>query len=257
MQCRDPPHPVGMDRRKEVLMPNRIIKETIKTSENIDLLTWFEECMFYRMIVTADDFGCLDGRAIVLRNELFPTKDNVSTKDIDKALAKMKEVGLIHIYVNNGHPYIFLLTWMEHQRVRNKRRRFPAPTFDGELLTDDGQETADCLPESNPIQSESNPNPNTNSASGVLSEQESWFMSFWEMYPRKVDKKNSRKVFDRVCKNEETYGKIMIGLGKQIPTWKDPKYIPHPSTWLNGERWNDETAQPVFNVPFPEVMNEF
>ena len=32
-------------------MPNRIIKESICRSEEIDSLSWFEEVLFYRLIV--------------------------------------------------------------------------------------------------------------------------------------------------------------------------------------------------------------
>ncbi len=139
-------------------MPNRIIKETIKTSDNIDQLSWFEEVVFYRLIVTADDYGCLDGRSIVLRNELFPTKDNVSKGDIEKAIAKLESVGLIGRYASDGRTYLFMKKWENHQRVRNKHRRFPMPTDDNLLSANCGQMSADCLSESNPIQSESNPN---------------------------------------------------------------------------------------------------
>lgn len=27
---------------------------------------------------------------------------------------------------------------------------------------------------------------------------------------------------------------------KQTKQWQDPQYIPHPSTWLNQARWEDE-----------------
>ena len=36
-------------------MPNRIIKESIRTSDSINDLTWFEEVLFYRLMVSCDD----------------------------------------------------------------------------------------------------------------------------------------------------------------------------------------------------------
>ena len=36
-------------------MPNRIIRESICTSDSIDKLSWFEEVLFYRLIVNCDD----------------------------------------------------------------------------------------------------------------------------------------------------------------------------------------------------------
>ena len=36
-------------------MPNRIIRESICTSDSVDKLSWFEEVLFYRLIVNCDD----------------------------------------------------------------------------------------------------------------------------------------------------------------------------------------------------------
>ena len=132
-------------------MPNRIIKETVKTSEKIDSLTWFEEVLYYRMLVTADDYGCLDGRTVLLKNELFPLKENVTKKSVEEAIAKLVKVGLLCRYTANDKPYLFFPTWEKHQRVRNKLRRFPDPYENGaEIICQsiDGQLTADCPPES-------------------------------------------------------------------------------------------------------------
>lgn len=140
-------------------MPNRILKESIKTSAQVDALSWFEEVVFYRLMVTADDYGCVDGRTILLRNELFPTKDTVTKKAVEDAITHLTSVGLLCRYTVNGMPYLLFPTWEKHQRVRNKRRKYPEPpaeAFDRDLLSNDGQMTASCPPES---ESESNPNP--------------------------------------------------------------------------------------------------
>ena len=129
-------------------MPNRIIKETIKSSPEIDELSWFEEVVFNRLIVTVDDYGCYDGRVIVLKNALFPTKDNVTKKAVEDAIEKLERVKLLERYEAEGKPYIHLTTWEEHQRIRNKHRKYPVPGIDGDSLTNDGQMSADCQLES-------------------------------------------------------------------------------------------------------------
>ena len=111
-------------------MPNRILKETIKRSPEIDSLSWFEEVVFYRLIVTADDYGCLDGRDVVLKNDLFPTKDNVTRKAIVDAISKLASVGLVCRYTANDRPYLCLPTWKLHQRLRNSVRKYPEPPED-------------------------------------------------------------------------------------------------------------------------------
>ena len=71
-----------------------------------------------------------------------------------------------------------------------------------------------------------------------------WFDEFWDMYPRKVNKKKAFDKFVKVCDSQETFDAIMKGLKKYIKCdqWlkDDGQFIPHPTTWLNGEQWNDE-----------------
>jgi len=105
-------------------MPNRILKESICRSEEIDSLSWFEEVLFYRLIVTCDDYGRYDGRAKVIKGTCFPLKD-ITEKDIDKALSKLSAVGLVKIYKIQEKPYLQLITWGEHQRIRNQKSKYP------------------------------------------------------------------------------------------------------------------------------------
>jgi hypothetical protein len=64
------------------------------------------------------------------------------------------------------------------------------------------------------------------------------FDAFWKAYPRKVGKGAAQKAWaaavrkadpDRIIEAVERYA------------WPDePSFIPHASTWLNGQRWEDE-----------------
>lgn len=111
-------------------MPNRIIKESICVSDSIDELSWFEEALFYRLIVNCDDYGRFDGRVPVIKNRLFPLKDNLSAKSVEDGINKLASVGLVFTYESNGKPYICLPTWNDHQNVRAKRSKYPAPEID-------------------------------------------------------------------------------------------------------------------------------
>lgn len=74
-----------------------------------------------------------------------------------------------------------------------------------------------------------------------MTKQES-FEIFWGAYPRKVGKGACRKIWDRKKFDEETLNKMLetIKWQKNLIQWQNPSYIPHPSTWLNQERWEDE-----------------
>lgn len=111
-------------------MPNRILKESVCTSPNIERLSWFEEVCFYRLIVQCDDYGRLDARPVLLRAKLFPLREDVSAAAVDEAISALEEAGLVARYEANDQPYLHVLSWDRHQRIRSKRSRFPAPIWD-------------------------------------------------------------------------------------------------------------------------------
>jgi len=73
------------------------------------------------------------------------------------------------------------------------------------------------------------------------------FDSFWKAYPKKTNKEFAKRVFEKLRVDQPLLDKILHSLHIQTRTvWKDKdaQYIPHPSTWLNGKRWEDEVTAP-------------
>ena len=217
-------------------MPNRIIKESVCTSDSIDQLGWFEEVLFYRLIVNCDDFGRFDGRAAVVKNRLFPLKENLTLKNVESAINKLARVGLVVPYESGGKPFLSLPTWNEHQSVRAKRSKYPEP----EIICKQMQADESKCPR-NPIQSESNPISESESKSTQVREME--FEQFWRCYPRKEGKQKAREAFRKV---DVDVGVLMDAVEQQKKSeqWRknSGQFIPHASTWLNGRRWEDQMA---------------
>ncbi len=71
------------------------------------------------------------------------------------------------------------------------------------------------------------------------------FLKFWNEYPRKVAKAKALKAWESLKPTDELFEKIMQALRtqKQSEQWSKDKgqFIPHPTTWLNQRRWEDET----------------
>lgn len=109
-------------------MPNRIIKESICTSDTIDKMTWFEECFFHRLWVNCDDYGRMDARPAILKAKLFPLKERMSIKDVEGALGRLADIGCVRLYECDSKPYLYLPTWEVHQNIRAKKSKFPAPS---------------------------------------------------------------------------------------------------------------------------------
>lgn len=109
-------------------MPNRIIKESICTSDNLNELTPEQEVFFYRLMVSCDDFGRMDARPQILLAKCFPLKlDSVSVKDIDNWLQVLVHRELVTLYEADGKPYLYMTTWDRHQQKRAKNSKYPAP----------------------------------------------------------------------------------------------------------------------------------
>ena len=73
--------------------------------------------------------------------------------------------------------------------------------------------------------------------------KEEWFSEFWQAYPKKRNKARAKQAFFRIKKIEKVFPVMMQALGRQKASadWQKDggQYIPLPTTWLNGERWED------------------
>jgi hypothetical protein len=63
------------------------------------------------------------------------------------------------------------------------------------------------------------------------------FVRFYEhAYPRKVARGAARRAWASAIRKADP-GVILAAAERFRP---DPRYVPHPATWLNGERWRDD-----------------
>ena len=226
-------------------MPNRVLKDSICTSENVDQLSAFQETFFYRLIVNCDDYGRMDARPKILSSRLFPLKD-IRSNQIEDALRALTSAELVILYEVDGKPFLQMKTWDRHQQVRAKRSKYPAPD-DGNITSDSicNQMQADVSKcPRNPIQSESNPNPNPNPSRERGRETPEGFDQFWAAYPKKTAKPDAIKAYGKIKPDEALLAQILSAIQKQKQTaqWQEDggRFVPYPATWLNGHRWEDE-----------------
>jgi len=72
------------------------------------------------------------------------------------------------------------------------------------------------------------------------------FNQFWDGYPRHVSKATAEKSFKKLKVTEDILSKMLhsLDIQKQSRQWSDKQFIPHPATWLNQRRWEDESEEP-------------
>lgn len=72
------------------------------------------------------------------------------------------------------------------------------------------------------------------------------FDAFWQVYPKKVGKDTAWKAWQRRHPTDELAAMILAALAWQIhqDAWleRGGKFVPNPTTWLNGGRWQDEPS---------------
>ncbi len=72
------------------------------------------------------------------------------------------------------------------------------------------------------------------------------FDKFWAIAIRKTGKGNARKALVRALTktSEHHLAAAWRAANQAWATWPDRSKVPHPATWLNQERWDDEPPQP-------------
>ena len=92
----------------------------------------------------------------------------------------------------------------------------------------------------NPITKNNFPIPNNNIV--ISKEITIDFDHFWSAYPRKVGKQKCLRWWKSHKPDTALVEKMLAAIARQKLSrqWQDPQYIPHPYTWLNQGRWEDE-----------------
>ncbi|MDE8648154.1 hypothetical protein PXH69_24610 [Rhodococcus qingshengii] len=87
---------------------------------------------------------------------------------------------------------------------------------------------------------------------------EALFTEWWTAYPRKVGKAAAKKAFEKALKKIEWpelhSAVIRFSADPNLPT--DKNFIPHPSTWLNEGRWDDEPLPPRYSQPIKKSQTQ-
>ena len=128
-------------------MGSRVIKDTIKTSRNVNALSDFQFRVWIHLILSADDYGRGSADPELVKNLAFPRRKGITEKQLDDALHVLANIGMINLYFVDGEPFFYFPKWSEHQRVRTKVSRFPEPDAENAVAADCGrlrQIAADC-----------------------------------------------------------------------------------------------------------------
>lgn len=85
------------------------------------------------------------------------------------------------------------------------------------------------------------------------------FDAFWCAYPRKVSKPQAQKAWSSIRPDDGLQATILraVAASRDSPQWQRDggQFIPHPATWLNQRRWEDEVPSGVV-TPWSERVRQ-
>jgi hypothetical protein len=219
----------------------------------------------------ADEHGRLLGDARVIKGQVFPYDDDLTPSRINELIGELIAGSKAVRYEIDDAPYVYLPNLSKHQRLEPEKvpSRLPAPPAQASDLhtpahpdesarrADESARDADELSllqvagSREHVAGKRGAGSNAAHAARVFDE-------FWQTYPRKVGKAKAVKAWATATKHTNP-DVILAGLKAQLPELlsNDEQFRPHPTTWLNAGRWEDEvgTATPTGELTVEAVAN--
>ena len=171
---------------------------------------------------------------------------NTTPRTVARLLAELKVDGEIEIATGGGrnHCNAYTIRAAENpdsddivsdenpdtrDRVSSSETLTRVTGFDGETLTNQVRNTDTRVTQTIRNQKDS------------LTADDADFAAFWSAYPRKVAKPAALKAW-RSAKDRPSLADLLAALDrhKGSEQWQSARFIPHPATWINQQRWDDE-----------------
>jgi hypothetical protein len=203
----------------------------------------YQELAALGLAVKLSEMADRDG-IVMMSNRSIASKLHIGQRQINEMITELVEEGLVHktrgllringsvtesngsVKASNGS-----FTDARHERVRdheNHEKHEKHESLFKEKKHSHGHRTA-----------KTKPNPEAKL-------DDKGFEAFWIDYPKKVGKADVAIWWGRTNPDDELLMLILEGLDKWREVWTsrgtELRWIPHPMTWLNARRWEDEPS---------------
>ena len=209
----------------------------------------------------ADDWGCFNADLDVILGLVYPKMKGMTLKKVEALLKVYFEAGMLFLWQDGERHWGYFTSWNGHQfcngtnldddgKQQRHRRKTPEPPREAleeylNIYLYKKQVVSEKLEQFstggnisiNPI-----PNPIPNPACAD-------FERVWKAYPKKVSKGQAKKTWLKINPSEQLIETMLstIERAKTSEQWQkdNGQYIPHLSTWLNAEGWEDDYGPPA------------
>lgn len=226
----------------------RTIKPDAFTSDSLSQVPRGVRWTFAGLWTYLDDSGRGRDDARLIKAALYPLDDEVSLSILADDLDQLAAVGCICRYEADSKRYLHVPRW-EHQKISHPTPS-KLPTCSRHDPEPSGDTPEEFVKPPEPLRPERKGKEQGKEGKGTrerATSSDPLFDEFWATYPRKTDKGNARKAWEKAVKKREPQA-IIAAAAAYAASKPEPKFTAHPSTWLNGERWDDQPAN-VHQLP--------
>ena len=213
-------------------MPNRIVRESILRSRKVNQLSWGAECFYRRLINVVDDYGLYYADTGILRRDLYPRTDSLTSAQVGKWARECVDAKLLTLYGHDGDFYL-VMHGVDAPRAQKSKYPMPSANICKQMIPD----ASKC-----PVVVVVNESVNVKQPS---SSGDDGFDKFYAPYPRKVGRGAAEKAWKKLSKEHRLeaidYAEAFGEAWERYDPHRDRRTkCPHASTWLNDKRWTDD-----------------
>lgn len=230
--------------------------------------------IFPGLWMLADRKGRLEDRPVKIKAMILP----FDSQNTDRLLTELHNRGFIYRYIVGRAKYIQILNFHKHQNPHCKEPESTIPDpplecFDHYEAPDEyqnGTMQEQCLHSSGPADPgfripdppsliPDPPSPLPDSPTPVAPDEDG-FAAFWSAWPKKVARAAAVRAWKKLNPGLDLQHTILtdVATRSQSDQWQKEsgQFIPHPSTYLAGRRWEDELP-PVKDEQARKAFAEF
>jgi hypothetical protein len=219
----------------------RTIKPEFCQSESMGNVSREARLLFVQMFTLADDAGRLRASSRMLASLLYPYDDDVPGL-INVWLNELEDQKCIVQYEADGTRYAQICKWLDHQKI-DRPSPSKIPAFDeGSPATREPSRSIETEGNGKEGKGKRKGMERDASRKGMREEFQVWYKAF----PRHVGIAKAEEAYIKVREGGVSSEDLLAGAVRAAAYYADEgteqQYIPHPTTWLNQERWLDELS---------------
>lgn len=213
----------------------RTIKPEFFTSEDIVCMSTSARLLYIALWCEADREGRMQWKPRTFKMRYMPADD----VDVSALCEEIADAGLVVLY---GDGLAYIPTFSKHQHINPREANSALPDPHASARVTDASARVQSPSLTRREEGKERKEVNTRD---VLN----GFDQFWTTYPKKVGKAQAEKAWSKIIPDAGLLETILssVRCAARSPDWTkdDGQFIPHPATWLNAKRWEDERTIPA------------